>query len=141
MHLCLYPNHLLQDFSNPNTASHLHLYPEECDGYNVSESWQAERWKEFGPSKLTPMIVNADKQFYIGEIARISDRRLVLPQRWYTYKGDLYGDCLLVETFAGNKWTVPDPATMHRISAESFIHNYEDLAVISHEEVSQWKGK
>ncbi|KAK0465872.1 uncharacterized protein EV420DRAFT_1261809 [Desarmillaria tabescens] len=47
---------LLQDFANPEVVPHLHLYPEETEG-PISKVWQAEQWKEFAPSQLTPMFL------------------------------------------------------------------------------------
>lgn len=92
----LHPNllkRILQDFSNPEVAKHLQFYPEETDG-PISEVWQAERWKEFGPSERTPMYAHGLKQFFIDEVAQLETASFVLPLSWIKRNGHLCADCL-----------------------------------------------
>ncbi|KAJ6480443.1 hypothetical protein C8R45DRAFT_1054393 [Mycena sanguinolenta] len=77
---------IARDFSNPEVAKHLQFYPEETTG-PISEVWQAERWKEFKPSELTPMYANGLRQFYIGEVAVLANGWCVLPTAWIKRKG------------------------------------------------------
>ncbi|KAK7461423.1 hypothetical protein VKT23_008601 [Stygiomarasmius scandens] len=59
----------------------MNFYPEETDG-PISEVWQAERWKEFDPSDLTPMYSSNGKQFYVDEVAMLEDSRVAIPRMW-----------------------------------------------------------
>ncbi|KAK0211409.1 hypothetical protein IW262DRAFT_1280940, partial [Armillaria fumosa] len=69
---------IARDFANPEVAKHLHFYPEETNG-PISEVWQAECWKEFHPSQLTPMYSRGLCQFYIGELAQLRNGDYVIP--------------------------------------------------------------
>ncbi|KAK0436128.1 hypothetical protein EV421DRAFT_1892448 [Armillaria borealis] len=50
---------IARDMSNPEVTKHLQFYPEDTEGGPVSEVWQANRWKEFDPSELTPINSSA----------------------------------------------------------------------------------
>ena len=82
-----------QDFSNPEIAKHLNFYPEETDG-PISEVWQADRWKEFSPSELTPMYSRGMRRFYIDEVAQLDTGEYVIPCNWIIRKKVLTADCL-----------------------------------------------
>jgi hypothetical protein len=84
-----------QDFSNPNIARHMHFYPEETTG-PISEVWQAERWKEFKPSELTPMYSRGLRQFFIEEVAQQSSGEYVIPHDWVIRNGELTSRCSTV---------------------------------------------
>ncbi|KDR74877.1 hypothetical protein GALMADRAFT_99137 [Galerina marginata CBS 339.88] len=86
---------VMRDFANPEVAKHLHLYPEETEG-PISEVWQAERWKEFAPSELTPMFSQGHRQFFIDEVAQLQDGQYVIPRNWVMRKGKLTSDCHIV---------------------------------------------
>jgi hypothetical protein len=60
----------------------------------ISEVWQAERWKEFSPSELTPMYARGLRQFYIDEVAELEDGSYVIPLAWIKRDGVLCADCL-----------------------------------------------
>ncbi|KIK02140.1 hypothetical protein K443DRAFT_122032 [Laccaria amethystina LaAM-08-1] len=79
------------DFANPEIAKHLHLYPEETTG-PISEVWQAEHWKEFKPSELTPMFSRGLWQFFIDEVSELDDGRLAIPRNWIMRNGELHAD-------------------------------------------------
>lgn len=84
---------IIQDFANPKIAKHLQFYPEKTDG-PISEVWQAERWKEFGPSERTPMYAHGLKHFFINEVAQLDTGSFVLPLTWIKWNGTLCADCL-----------------------------------------------
>ncbi|KAJ7198300.1 hypothetical protein GGX14DRAFT_374386 [Mycena pura] len=84
-----------RDFANPEVAKHLNFYPEETTG-PVSEVWQAQRWKEFKPSELTPMFSRGLRQFYIDEVAELDTGEKVMPLAWVKYDGVLCGECVEV---------------------------------------------
>ncbi|KAF8990957.1 hypothetical protein BDZ89DRAFT_1151735 [Hymenopellis radicata] len=90
------------DFANPNIAPHLHLYPEETDG-PISETWQAERWKEYDPSELTPMYSRSLRRFWINELAQLKDGSYVIPQTWIVRHGVLHSDISDV-TYSSEGW-------------------------------------
>jgi hypothetical protein len=73
----------------------MQFYPEDTGGV-VSEVWQAERWKEFKPSELTPMYVQGLRHFYIDEVSRLDNGQLVIPLAWIKRGGQICADSLLV---------------------------------------------
>jgi len=74
---------------------HMHFYPEETVG-PISEVWQAERWKEFRPSELTPMYSRGLWQFFIEEVAQVSSGEYVIPHDWVIRNGELTSRCSMV---------------------------------------------
>ncbi|THU81998.1 hypothetical protein K435DRAFT_823322 [Dendrothele bispora CBS 962.96] len=125
-----------QQFANPEVAQHFNFYPEETDE-SISEVWQAERWKEYDPSDLTPMYSSNGKQFYINEVAMLHDDRLVIPLLWVKRHGILHADCNMVDIDNDGRW-IRD-TTVHSIPAEQFVLNY--LEVIGTLEIQKipWK--
>ncbi|KAJ7694479.1 hypothetical protein B0H14DRAFT_3100616 [Mycena olivaceomarginata] len=95
---------IARDFSNPEIVKHLNFYPEETLG-PISEVWQAERWKEFKPSELTPMYSRGLRQFYINEVAQLHNGKKVIPLTWIRRMGTLCTDCLEV-TPAASGWEI-----------------------------------
>ena len=85
----------MQDFANPQITPHMHFYPEETVG-PISEVWQAERWKEFKPSELTPMDSRGLRQFFIEEVAQLSLGEYVIPHDWVIRNGELTSRCSTV---------------------------------------------
>lgn len=74
---------VLQEFSNPRVAPHLHFYPEDA-GSALGESWKADRWRnELDPALTTPMIRLGNRDFYIHEPALLMDRTVCMPLRWF----------------------------------------------------------
>ncbi|KAL0954389.1 hypothetical protein HGRIS_003373 [Hohenbuehelia grisea] len=112
-----------KDFSNPEVAKHLQLYPEVPDG-PISEVWQAERWKEFNPSELTPMYSRGYCHFYIDEAAELDTGEFVMPRNWYTYKGMVYSDCISLEPSL-HGWKMG--TTQTRICSNRLRFNYLDI--------------
>ncbi|THU93261.1 hypothetical protein K435DRAFT_861654 [Dendrothele bispora CBS 962.96] len=113
-----------RQFANPEVAPHINLYPEETTG-PISEVWQAERWKEFDSSNLTPMYSNNGKQFYVNEVAMLHDNRLVIPLLWLKRDGILHADCNVVEVTSGGTWI--RQSTVQSIRADEFEINYLDI--------------
>lgn len=74
-------NKILQDYSNPQTAHLMQFYPEETTGA-ISETSQAQRWKEMPPDLLTPMFRKGLKDFYVNELAEMEGGDYVIPHMW-----------------------------------------------------------
>lgn len=72
----------------------MHLYPEIKS--SISEFWQAEKWlKEVPIDELSPMWASETRphtHFYIKELAQLTDRTFVVPQRWIVFKGEVHGE-------------------------------------------------
>ncbi|KAJ3737709.1 hypothetical protein DFJ43DRAFT_1128788 [Lentinula guzmanii] len=107
---------IAKDFANPHVAPHINLYPERINGLRC-ESWQFDRWTEFLPSQLTPMFSRALKQFWIEEIAQLSNG---------AYK-ELYSDCSIVQVTLDGQWIITDQTQF--ISASEMLHNYDAIIV------------
>ncbi|KAJ7752333.1 hypothetical protein B0H16DRAFT_1723687 [Mycena metata] len=106
-----------RDFANPEIAKHLNFYPEETSGPN-SEVWQAERWKEYKPSELTPMYARGLRQFYIEEVAELDNGKMVIPLAWVKGGGILCADCYEIKTTVTG-W--------ESVLATEFRFNYHDI--------------
>ncbi|KAJ7222450.1 hypothetical protein GGX14DRAFT_353000 [Mycena pura] len=86
---------IARDFSNLLVAPHLHLYPEEAEG-GISETYQAERWKEYRPEELTPMHLKGHKCFWIEEVAQVRDGTFIILHTWIMRRGVLTTDAQVV---------------------------------------------
>ena len=120
----------------------MHFYPEETVG-PISEVWQAERWKEFKPSELTPMYSRGLRQFFIDEVAQLSSGEYVIPHDWVIRNGELTSRCSTVSVTPVSNifqrsegWNLIDKNTQHgwKIHMESkivvsslFLKNYHDI--------------
>ncbi|SJL16233.1 uncharacterized protein ARMOST_19753 [Armillaria ostoyae] len=64
-----------RDFSNPQTAANLHMYPEDIGNGAISEFWQVLNgcWLELPQDKLVPSVLHKQKRFYIHEIVELAD--------------------------------------------------------------------
>ncbi|KAG8696148.1 hypothetical protein FRC09_008704 [Ceratobasidium sp. 395] len=132
------PQLIGRDFSNPLLAPHLVYYPEDS-GNELSESWQAEKWRDRVPLEdLTPTYADGSKMYYVNELARLHDGRYVIPQRWITRNKVLTADCRLVD------WQEDEGDTGLRVSeeivsinAKAFASNYFDL--VEHMTPSQYQ--
>ncbi|KAJ6624719.1 hypothetical protein B0H10DRAFT_2162124 [Mycena sp. CBHHK59/15] len=112
-----------RDFANPEVAKHLNFYPEETKG-PISEVWQAERWKEFTPSELTPMFSQGLRQFYIDEVAELDTGERVIPRAWIKRNGVICADCVdaLLSTTG---WGIG--TEVRSVPATRFSYNYYDV--------------
>ncbi|KDQ20801.1 hypothetical protein BOTBODRAFT_87505, partial [Botryobasidium botryosum FD-172 SS1] len=78
---------IAQEMANPNVRKHLCFYPEDA-GDKLSETWQAERWKDELDSDLTtPMIRVQNQDFFLNECTLLKDTTVCMPFRWFT-RGD-----------------------------------------------------
>ncbi|KAJ3780374.1 hypothetical protein GGU10DRAFT_397813 [Lentinula aff. detonsa] len=111
---------IAKDFANPQVAPHINLYPERTDGPR-SEIWQFDRWTEFSPSQLTPMFSRGLKQFWIEEVAQLSNGVYVIPHNWIY---ELSSDCSLVNV-TSDGWVITNE--QHTFPSFMFIYNHEDV--------------
>ncbi|KAL6301292.1 hypothetical protein BKA93DRAFT_819090 [Sparassis latifolia] len=116
------------DFANPQVAPYINIWPEVTDG-PISETWQAERWKEVPLDLLTPAARSASgsKQFYVNELNELQNGQLVIPIIWMRRHGELYGDCRLVQRMNNNKLHVEEASELVSIQLSQFCYNYYDL--------------
>ncbi|KAJ7185109.1 hypothetical protein GGX14DRAFT_538239 [Mycena pura] len=115
---------IARDFSNPLVAPYLQLYPEEVDG-DISEMWQAERWKEYSPEQLTPMFPKGHKQFWIEELAQTQDGTFVIPTTWIKRKGILITDALVVIHLPDGRWQLTERESI--VEADNLQFDFKDL--------------
>lgn len=151
----LVPDFSSKDFSNPEVAKHLQFYPEETSG-PISEVWQAQWWKDYKPSELTPMYSQGLHQFYIDELAQLQDGSYVVPRNWIICDGKLHADCNKASHFIHVHWIIFLSRDSHwlcfgqsgwclspttwSVPATEFISNYEDITAHSGIENLQWQG-
>ncbi|KAF9065870.1 hypothetical protein BDP27DRAFT_1384442 [Rhodocollybia butyracea] len=115
-----------RDFANPQVAPHIMLYPEETEGPR-GEAWQFDRWKEYGPSQLTPMYSRGLKQFWIDEVSQLKDGSYVLPRNWIMRDKELHSDCSDVHV-TPTGWEI-DTDT-RSIAATQFAFTYDDVTSV-----------
>ncbi|KAJ6548059.1 hypothetical protein B0H10DRAFT_2202645 [Mycena sp. CBHHK59/15] len=109
--------------SKSEVAKHLEFYPEITTG-PICEVWQAQRWKEYKPSELTPMYANGLRQFYIDEVAVLENGSLVIPVAWLRRTGILGANCVKV-TDDENGWIIG--SDLHWVPATEFRFNCQDV--------------
>ncbi|KAJ3992124.1 hypothetical protein F5050DRAFT_1580171, partial [Lentinula boryana] len=83
-----------KNFENPETASHIMIYPEDTESF-PSEFTQFARIREH-PEQLTPSFQQNNKRFYIDELALLYDGRMVIPLIWVLVKGEVHAYCQMV---------------------------------------------
>ncbi|KAJ3806012.1 hypothetical protein F5876DRAFT_69306, partial [Lentinula aff. lateritia] len=115
-----------KNFANPQIAKYMNYYPDEVEG-PISEVWQAECHKEYHPSKHTPMLSLAGKQFYIEEVAKLNNNHLVIPKCWIKQNGVVYD----------GKWEVQ--LHLIRIPSEMFEFTYLDIEAFMPGSIVPWK--
>ncbi|KAJ3859601.1 hypothetical protein EV359DRAFT_75548 [Lentinula novae-zelandiae] len=120
-----------KNFANPQIAKYMNYYPEEVEG-PISEVWQAECHKEYHPSKHTPMLSLAGKQFYIEEVAKLNDNHLVIPKCWIKQNGLVYANA-----HQDGKWEVQ--LHLIRIPSEMFEFTYLDIEASMPGSIVPWK--
>jgi hypothetical protein len=139
-----------KDLAHPVIASNMALYPEIAAGH-VSEVWEALRWREFDRALLNPMWTsNWFKQFYIDEVAQLTDGSFVMPLMWVTKKGVVHAECydltiLEVRFYAMSTQALPhcnlQDGTLHLpskslvkrlVPAVKFATTYVELACGNH---------
>ncbi|KAJ7204988.1 hypothetical protein GGX14DRAFT_368317 [Mycena pura] len=117
---------IARDLANPAVASKMQLYPEEVDG-RISETWQADRWKEYSPSLLTPMYSTGLKRFWIEELACLRDGRFAVPSAWIVRNGVLTADARVVTRSADSNvcWNYTDEKII--VPANTFDRDYGEI--------------
>ncbi|KAJ6514774.1 hypothetical protein DFH09DRAFT_1251422 [Mycena vulgaris] len=117
---------IAKDYANPLTRANLHFYPEIPDG-PISESWHGQKWRRgIDRDALTPMIVHCGRHFYVNELARCRDGKLVIPLCWVIFKGAMHADAFAVHVDDQGHATV-DNAKEIFIPAADLEANYFDL--------------
>ncbi|KAG6847285.1 hypothetical protein H0H93_009072, partial [Arthromyces matolae] len=108
-----------QEMANPQIRQHLHFYPEDA-GDELSEAWQAQRWKaEIGSQFLTPMVRVHQQDFYTDEICLLHDTSACMPTRWFIRGGVLYGIAWRAQVY-GQGWII-DMRSSIEIEAKSLL--------------------
>ncbi|KAJ7189318.1 hypothetical protein GGX14DRAFT_580795 [Mycena pura] len=125
---------IARDFANPLVASKMQLYPEEPNG-PISETWQAERWKEYQPSQLTPMYSRGFKRFWIEELAQLKDGRYVIPTAWIKRNGVLTADAWVVTSSEAGVWNHTQVEIFPE--ADDFELDYNDI-IATHAPDLRW---
>ncbi|KAG9084716.1 hypothetical protein FRC06_003924 [Ceratobasidium sp. 370] len=122
------PQLIGRDFSNPLLAPHIVRYPEDS-GNQLSESWEALKWREQVPlEQLTPMYADGGKMYYVNELARLHDGTYVIPRRWITRGGALTADCWPVHWQANEETPgLQVSENIIHVPAKSFASNYFDI--------------
>ncbi|KAJ7349682.1 hypothetical protein DFH08DRAFT_667969, partial [Mycena albidolilacea] len=116
-----------KDWANPTTRKLLHVYPEIPEDGIIREIWHAEKWrKNMDLDILSPMYDAGVRHYYVNEVARLRDGKLVIPIRWITFRGRLYADAFSVSFDDQDLATVNDACTT-LICAEDLTENYHDL--------------
>ncbi|KAJ7073776.1 hypothetical protein C8F01DRAFT_1271598 [Mycena amicta] len=124
-----------KDFSNPEIAKHLHFYPEETSG-PISEVWQAERWKEYTPSELTPMFSRGHRRFWIDEVAELNSGAKILPVALIVRDGELSVDYFDVLPHPSG-WKLG--SERKKIPVSEIMYNFDDVVQRVGDEI-RWSG-
>ncbi|KAJ3727642.1 hypothetical protein C8R42DRAFT_755301 [Lentinula raphanica] len=98
-----------QEMGNPLIRKHLHHYPEDS-GKHLEHAWQADAWRNQDVAMATPMIRKDTQDFYVFEITRLIDGRLVVPFRWFT-RGHHGIPSEAKQDFYASAWTVESDQT------------------------------
>lgn len=88
---------LTQDYANPHVRPYIEIYPIRTT--KISESMHSRRLVyELDPELHTPMWARGHTHWFIGELAMLTDGRLVVPQAWYRREsqGEVLGEGYLV---------------------------------------------
>ncbi|THU97830.1 hypothetical protein K435DRAFT_721412, partial [Dendrothele bispora CBS 962.96] len=127
-----------RNFANPHVAPHMNFYPEVTPG-PISEVWQCERWKEFDPSQHTPMFSTGGKQFYIEEVAKLRDNRLVIPISWMKRGDEICADANLVSIDKDGLWFRENGVII--VPSSLFERNCKEIISSLPGEHIPWKGE
>ncbi|KAJ6612917.1 hypothetical protein B0H10DRAFT_2277539 [Mycena sp. CBHHK59/15] len=116
-----------KDWANPETRKLIHVYPEIPEDGIIREIWHAQKWrKDMDLDNLSPMYDAKRCHFYVNELARMNNGKLVIPIRWVKYRNTVCADAFIVELDPIGTATVIDNSTV-MISAGDLEANYLDL--------------
>ncbi|KAJ3845580.1 hypothetical protein EV368DRAFT_90530 [Lentinula lateritia] len=88
--LCGFAALISQEMSNQSVRPHLRFLPEDS-GKRLSQACQAQRWlNELDPDLLTPAHRVNGQDHFTFEPAVLKDRRVCMPTRWFTRKGQVH---------------------------------------------------
>ncbi|KAJ7207641.1 hypothetical protein GGX14DRAFT_567587 [Mycena pura] len=75
----------------------IHVYPEIPEDGVIREIWHALKWRKgLDLDVLSPMYDAGTTHYYVNELARAKDGKLVIPIRWLIFRGDVYADAFTV---------------------------------------------
>jgi hypothetical protein len=101
---------LLKEWANPIFHRHLHVYPEVTNV--VSEFWQAAKYtNELPDEQLMPMwanwSTNSHQHFYVKEVAKLDNSRLVLLIHWVVYRGQEHAQVIFMHQILAGRYMIP----------------------------------
>ncbi|KAJ7048695.1 hypothetical protein C8F01DRAFT_1003912 [Mycena amicta] len=122
---------IARDFANPVVAPRIQLFPEEVEaGSPISETWQADRWKEYSPSQLTPMFSRGNKRFWINELTMRRDGTFVIPLTLIIRKGVLTTDAMVVDRLPDGQFNCPADAPITTFPVDDLEYDFSELLVV-----------
>ncbi|KAJ7807184.1 hypothetical protein B0H14DRAFT_3152637 [Mycena olivaceomarginata] len=118
---------LKEDWANPSTRKHIHVYPEIPEDGVIREVWHAQKWrKDMDLDILSPMYDSGVSHYYVNEVSRLSNGNLVIPIRWIKFRGGIYADSFSLAYNDKGEATIVDTETI-LIRAKDLTENYYDL--------------
>ncbi|KAJ7169264.1 hypothetical protein C8R43DRAFT_1155871 [Mycena crocata] len=128
---------IAQDWANPTTRKHIHVYPEvPADGI-IREIWHAQKWRRnMDLDILSPMWdAGSDLHYYVNEISRLRSGEFVIPIRWVMVENKVHADAFSVTFNEQGEGVVNDNETI-LVSSDDFSQNFLDLQFTN--EVPKW---
>ncbi|KAF9016214.1 hypothetical protein BDZ89DRAFT_1217262 [Hymenopellis radicata] len=117
---------IAKDWATAEIRKQIRVYPEIPEDGVIREIWHAEKWRRgMDTSLLSPMFDASGKHYYVDELAMLDDKRLVIPQRWVTFRRRVYADALEVIVDHEGLSSVLDRTIF--IDARKLMKNYLDL--------------